>query len=384
MTQLESIIESICETEKYEEKLQLLSLSYQMLKGAPGGADSLGTASKNAIISFALSEFPVLIKLISQNSITNERDNVIEYANGLVHMIMLLCPNADELSETDRNVIGTVAALIEQEHKIENAAEELFKNSKIDAGDIERFFSLPGETPDDHGKLKIYNSILQFEREINSKLTKSAKELVASYLLKDIRARLTDELSGDALHAMEIGADLVRYFANDELLSALVELTKRGFNNVNCYAVRSLVSCGREIPSDVIVALAKDLEYAMLTYEFLEHAGKEELFPAEYRTPEYLAKSDMVHWLCYPTELGKAPDEIEYIGKVKKLFRKEVFYVFKFRSNSYTLSDDIKGKWLIGWSGSEDGTFSNFDEYAKYEKPTIEATLKNIQKRLIG
>ena len=92
----------------------------------------------------------------------------------------------------------------------------------------------------------------------------------------------------------------------------------------------------------------------------------------------------MVHWLMYPTELGKEPDEIEYIGKITYLFKKEVYYVFKYRSNSDTLDDNLKNKWLIGWSSEDGGTFSNFDEYALYEKNTIDATLKNIKKKLIG
>ena len=72
------------------------------------------------------------------------------------------------------------------------------------------------------------------------------------------------------------------------------------------------------------------------------------------------------------------------IGNIKQLFKKEVFHVFKFRSDSDTLGDDLKNKWLIGWSSNEGGTFSNFDEYALYEKNTIDATLKNIKKKLIG
>jgi len=78
------------------------------------------------------------------------------------------------------------------------------------------------------------------------------------------------------------------------------------------------------------------------------------------------------------------PEEIEYIGKITYLFSKEAYYVFKYRSNSDTLDDNLRNKWLIGWSSEDGGTFSNFDEYALYEKNTINATLKNIKKKLIG
>jgi len=66
------------------------------------------------------------------------------------------------------------------------------------------------------------------------------------------------------------------------------------------------------------------------------------------------------------------------------LFRKEVFHVFKFRSDSDTLGDDLKNKWLVGWSSNDGGTFSNFDEFAPFEKEPAEKALKLIKKKLIG
>ena len=56
----------------------------------------------------------------------------------------------------------------------------------------------------------------------------------------------------------------------------------------------------------------------------------------------------MVHWLTYPTELGEQPDAIEYLGKVTYLFKKDVYYIFRFRSDSKNLDDELRGQWLIG------------------------------------
>jgi hypothetical protein len=112
----------------------------------------------------------------------------------------------------------------------------------------------------------------------------------------------------------------------------------------------------------------------------LKKLKKTSLFPAELAKPEYLAKSDLVHWLSYPTELGKAPDEIEYLGKVRK---GGVYYVFRYRSVRDTLSDELKGKWLIGWSSNDGGTFSNFDRYDDFVQKTPEKTLKYIKKKLL-
>ena len=112
----------------------------------------------------------------------------------------------------------------------------------------------------------------------------------------------------------------------------------------------------------------------------MKKVGKEALFPAELANPEYLAKSDMVHWLVFPTELNQAPDEIEYLGKVTK---REEYYLFRYRSNSDNLSKELKGKWLIGWSSEDGGTFSNFDLYEKFEQKTLEKTLEKIKRKLL-
>ena len=66
------------------------------------------------------------------------------------------------------------------------------------------------------------------------------------------------------------------------------------------------------------------------------------------------------------------------------MFKKEVFYVFRFSSDSDTLDEEKKNKWLIGWSSNEGGTFSNFDDFAPFENEPPERALKLIKKKIIG
>jgi hypothetical protein len=47
------------------------------------------------------------------------------------------------------------------------------------------------------------------------------------------------------------------------------------------------------------------------------------------------------------------------------------------------LDDELKGQWLIGWSGSEGGTFSNFDPLVEFEKKTPEKTVRYIRRKLL-
>jgi hypothetical protein len=44
----------------------------------------------------------------------------------------------------------------------------------------------------------------------------------------------------------------------------------------------------------------------------------------------------------------------------------------------------LKDKWIIGWSSRDGGTFSNFDEFEKFDLGDTDKTLKNIKKKLIG
>ena len=73
----------------------------------------------------------------------------------------------------------------------------------------------------------------------------------------------------------------------------------------------------------------------------------------------------------------------QWINKKSKKTKKEDYYIFKFKSNSDNLSDDLKDKYLIGWSNNGGGTFSNFDLYENFEEKTIEKTLKKIKKKLL-
>lgn len=188
----------------------------------------------------------------------------------------------------------------------------------------------------------------------------------------------------DALDSWEEAADAARYFPSEKIRQLLTETLESGHHGIEYYAAETLLDLGAEVPQECISALAADLEYAVMTRDMLNRYGKLSVFPQEYSAPEYLAKSDMVHWLVYPTELGKAPDEIEFVGTVRYVFRREEYYIFRFRSDSANLGDDVRGKWLLGWSAADGGTFSRFEPFEKYEKGSVKKTLANIKRHIIG
>jgi hypothetical protein len=114
-----------------------------------------------------------------------------------------------------------------------------------------------------------------------------------------------------------------------------------------------------------------------LLFDHLKDKDLTELMPARYRTQAALAESNMVRWLLYPTELGRAPDQIE----MKKVLSIDTesddgildYYLFRFR----TLPPHWAAKdgWMAGVAGpfvrkespttdSNGGTFSDFEPWA--------------------
>lgn len=383
MSQFDSIL-TLAKSEGYQTKKQVLEYLLNALQTLQKENKDLAEEDRTALLEYAYGEVDAFLDALPNATSYKEKDLIFECEDLLIGLIMFLCPHSALVPRDVFAKIKQLAETVTNERKIENCLDKLFQQDRITGGDAENLLTLIGQTDDEYQKGKLYVGLLHYKDNL-SKLSVKAKEHITAHLTAEIKRYLNqDHLSADCINSLEVAADLSKHFADSTLLALLKDLLKLGHSNINYYAVETLLSAGQDVPADTFLALARDLEYAYLTYSMLENLGKENLFPQEYAAPEYLAKSDMVHWLMYPTELGKAPDEIEYIGTISYALKKDVYYVFKYRSDSDTLDDALKNKWLIGWSSKDGGTFSNFDEYAQFEKETIDATLKNIKKKLIG
>lgn len=383
MSRFDTIIASI-KKEDYPDKKQLLEYTLRLLQNIQKGKKPLGQEDAKALLDYAFEEVDALLLAIPQAETYQRKDLLFDCENLILGLIMHLCPSPSQIPVETMAKIKLLVKTVEKERYLETTLDKLFQQEAVSGEEAEKLLSLVRQTSGEYQKGKLYEGLNHYAGSL-SKLSGEAKARIAAYLAEELRRYLALSLrTQEHINNLELAADVCKHFANEEILSLLSEVLGFGYGNVNYYAAETLLAAGKELPREAIVSLAKDLGYADLTYRLLGKYGKQALFPEECRTAEYLAKSDMVHWLLYPTELGKAPDEIEYVGKVTYLFRKDVYYVFRFRSDSDTLGEEKKNKWLIGWSSEDGGTFSNFDEYALYEKGTVEATLKNIKKKLIG
>ena len=368
------------EKESYSSKQQLLEYTLQMLQNIP----SLDPADKAAILAYAFREADAFLTAIPQAETYKEKDQIFACADLLLGLIMQLCSTPAEIPQDALAKIQLLVETVRKERYIESALDELFQQESVELNQLEQLLRMAEETSDEYRKGMVFTGLVHY-KEALSKLSDAAKEGLSHYIAGEFQRYLgLDTLSGDCIANLEMAADLGKYVISDALAAALQDVLKLGYCNVNYYAAETLLTAGADVPPEVIASLARSLPYANLTYGMLCRFGREGLFPAECSTEEYLAKSDLVHWLTYPTELGREPDAIEYLGKITYLFKKDVYHVFRFRSGSDTLDEELKGQWLIGWSGKDGGTFSNFDRYDLFEKDTIAATLKNIKKKLIG
>ena len=367
------------ETVGYAEKRQFLQYLAQMAERAK---HQFSADDKTALLSYAYEEAERMLQAIPKADSYKEKDLIFECEDFLMGLVMHLSGSPSNIQEDKLIKLKALAELVDKERYIERALDSVFSQDAISEIDINRLLYWVRSCTDEYQKSKLFLGLAHYSQNI-SKFNSGAKQIMTDYLVSEL-CRLMKLDTADTWHALELLADICKHFGDARVVAALTDLLQLGRHHINFYAVDSLFALGTDVSQTVIHALSQDLEYANLTYGVLQRYGKTEHFPVNCTTEEYLAKSDLVHWLTFPTELGKVPDEIVYIGRIKQLFKKEVFHVFKYRSDSDTLDENLKNKWLIGWSSNDGGTFSNFDEYALYEKNTIDATLKNIKKKLIG
>ena len=376
MTTFTPIIEDIKSLSTFSEKTSFLTV---ILNSFQDKKAKIIIEDKKELAAFAFEEISKLIELIPTLQTYKEKDEAFGYKDALLGIVMMCYSSPAEIDEMNLNNIKTLMALVDKESFVENAIDNIFKNNQNDKEIVNQLLASVIPLKDEFQKGQIYQGLLHYQDGI-SKLPLDSKMLFADYISSELKRYLDTPLDDTIVNNLEFACDVAKYFINDTIISLLKDILKLEQNNVSFYAVATLLNADQTVPSNVIESLANDIVYANMTYGILKQYGLQSLFPAELSNSEYLAKSDLVHWLTYPTELGKKPDQIEYLGKVKK---KEEYYIFRYMSDSDNLEDDRKNQWLIGWSNDEGGTFSDFDLYSVFEKETIEKTLKNIKKRLL-
>lgn len=373
------ILDAIKNAENFDARIQMAQYFLGILERVK---DDLYSDERADITDFALAELETLPALIEGADCYKKKRAYFDYEDSLLGFVTIATGYVGELPQEKLEMVKKVVELVASEMFLENAVDDLFKQEEIGVAETEDLIKLVSEISEPFHRGLLYRGLLEYKDSVG-KMSDDAWKAMSDYIASELDAYIAkgDALTADESDAVEIAVDVCKVFLNDKISEKLVSLLGLRRSNVSFYAVRTLLEAERDVPATAIDALARDLEYADMTYGELEKFGKTSLFPTELANPEYLAKSNMVHWLVYPTELGKQPDEIECIGSIK--IKKELYHIFRYKSDSENLTDDLKNEWLIGWSSNDGGTFSEFDLYADYEKKTPEKTVKYIKRKLI-
>ena len=384
MSAFTNIINSIQSAETLRDKSQLLTYLGRALSA---NRKKITPADKGELAAFALSELEEVPALLNKAACYREKDEIFGIMDSLMNLVMI-CYDSPAAVPPDRlEMIKRVVERYDRERFLEMAIDEAFKGNPTEA-DMERILCMASPLKDEFHKGQLWKGLLEYKGKV-ARLSGNAKAVLARYAVSELsriaEAQAEGTLSEDGYANLEYICDAARYIMyqapHDTLMQLIADLFKLEDPTVSYYALSTLTKVGYEVPDEVIVMLANDLTHADITFRALKDRAMTYRFPAELRNDAYLAKSDLVHWLTYPTELGREPDEIELLGVTKK--KGETFHVFRYKSDSDNLGDDLKGVWLIGWSGNDGGTFSNFDKYADYEKKTPEKTVKYIRRKLL-
>ncbi len=377
MSIFDGLITGINEAETYNEKTQLLTA---LVRGFSQKRSKLSSIDRDTIGVFAMSEVSAVFPALEAAETYRQKDELHGYAHSLLELIILCYGSPEYIPDGHMDELRELGETLNRERFLERAVNEVFEGGKPSAQDFDRLICMAAPLKDEYHKGMLYQGLVHYLPRLGS-LPADAAEPLARYTASEMRRYLDDPTIPEAMGNLELMSDVCRYFLTDELADLLTRAVTLDNTAIQYYAIASLLKKNRPVADEAIVSLAHEREYAALLYSDLKAAGQESRFPAELSNDAYIAESDMVHWLLYPTELGKEPDAIELLGVTKK--KGETFHVFRYKSDSDNLSDELKGEWLIGWSGNDGSTFSNFDLYEPFVKKTPEKTLRHIRRKLL-
>lgn len=381
--QCRKLLKSIAEAETIQDKKAFAMLLAAVLKdGRKPPAD------RAEFLAYLLPELEALSEDLAACRRYRDHNPIFEYSGTLFDVLMFLYPSANELDPEDLEIVESHAKALDKARYLERETDELFGSEEILERDTEILLNIVANVQDEYQRGMFFAGLLAY-RERFPRFDEGSKRLLTDYIAAELdrlvtllaERDLSDDERTDAEDALEVALDVCRHFYRDGMSDALYRALDLGSHALSHFAIDTLLTVGLNVPKEAVTPIAEDLVCAELCYRMLQKHGRTDLFPEQFSTPVYLAKSDLVHWLTYPTELGKVPDEIEFLGTVK--VKRRPFYLFRYRSDSETLGEDLQNVWLISWSDLGGSTFSNFDRYDDFIRKTPEKTLRYIKRKLL-
>ena len=178
--------------------------------------------------------------------------------------------------------------------------------------------------------------------------------------------------------------DLMGHLPTESVVPRLQAATERRDLRLVCFATVSLLRRGQAVAPGIIHRVAADAEVRSQFYDNLDDIDRLDLFPDEFKTQEALAESELVDWLVFPTELGRAPNEIELMDKFTDADRKTISFVFRFRTHEpHWAAEDgwmagVSGPYLIDQIPTTDSGWATFSKFRKWDEASAEEHFEDI------
>ena len=207
-----------------------------------------------------------------------------------------------------------------------------------------------------------------FDDDQKSIMLKSTNEKLSAILnyLK------TKDIDPSIYNSLEVIVDLACYLNDDETSQLIDEIDKLGDNgSADLFIIKYKAINHLEMLPEKISKLKNDDKQLWLLYNILEKLNLNEKYLGDV-SQESLAKSDMIRWLMYPTELGDVPDKIELLGEFT--FNDTRCFAYKYSKKDFKIEGDLLGV-SGGYLLDKVSSISSGYTFSKFEK--VEEDWKN-------
>ena len=181
-----------------------------------------------------------------------------------------------------------------------------------------------------------------FDKELKERLTKATIRKLNDIIdyVKDKGQNVNPIIYED----LEIIIDLACYLKNQEISKLISEIDNLiTYNKTDIFIIKYNIINNINPKEDKIKRIKNDEENLITLYSVMEKLKVNTKYLNDI-SQAMIAKSDMIRWLSYPTELGSKPDTIELLGSF--VFNDTKCFAFSFSKENFS----IKGT-LIGVSG---------------------------------
>lgn len=199
------------------------------------------------------------------------------------------------------------------------------------------------------------------------------------------------EIEEDIYMSLEILLDVACYINDEKTFELIKEIDKLNINQSSrVFLIKAQAVNNIQIDMKKLQELIDDDNYTYKIVQVLENINKLSVIPKDIVTQKMIAKSLMIDWLIYPTELGENPENIELVDTLEK--ENIVYYIYKFTAKNGKLKEHGE---MIGLAGgfkkgkitsiNTGNTFSTFEtiqkDYIKQAEGIIELISEHWKKR---